>query len=241
MNNYKFLLFDVDDTLLDFKSSEKAALQSLFEEQRIPFTETIAQTYSRVNQKLWQAYEMGEISRETIFNTRFSVVFEELGQAVDGEVFERHYRHLLGEGHDLIDGSLKLIQDLSNQYDCYVVTNGVSDTQYRRLTDAQLLPYFEGIFVSEDTGFQKPMKAFFDHVFARIPHFDPERALIIGDSLTSDIQGGINAGINTCWFNPEQKENHTAILPTYEIQHLSEIYSLLAGNLEKHTARLHAK
>jgi len=114
-----------------------------------------------------------------------------------------------------------------NHYDLYIVTNGVSKTQYKRLRASGLYPLFKDVFVSEDTGSQKPMKAYFDYVFARIANFDVNQALIIGDSLSADIKGGQLAGLDTCWFNPEKKPNHTKIVPTYEIQKLEELYRIL--------------
>lgn len=127
----------------------------------------------------------------------------------------------------MIDGAYELIERLSPSFDLYIVTNGVSRSQYKRLGDSGLYPFFKDVFVSEDTGFQKPMKEYFDYVFARIPGFSAEHGLIIGDSLSADIKGGQMAGIDTCWFNPGKKENESGIIPTYEIQSLDELYDVL--------------
>lgn len=116
---------------------------------------------------------------------------------------------------------------MQHEYDLYIVTNGVSETQDKRLRASGLQPFFKNVFVSEDTGFQKPMKEYFDFVFARIPSFSLEQGLIIGDSLSSDIRGGILAGMDTCWFNPKKKPNNTEIEPTYQIQKLEELYQIL--------------
>lgn len=227
MKKYETLLFDVDDTLLDFGAAEKLALQLLFEDQKIPVTAEIEAAYKRINQGLWRSFEEGKIGRDEVVNTRYSLLFKEFGQEVDGVLMEQNYRSYLEEGSQQIDGAIALISDLQEQYQLYIVTNGVSRTQDKRLRKSGLFPMFKGIFVSEDTGYQKPMKEYFDYVFARIPNFSAEKALIIGDSLSADIKGGQLAGLDTCWFNPELKPNHTEIVPTFEIQKLNELYSLL--------------
>ncbi|WMT39334.1 YjjG family noncanonical pyrimidine nucleotidase [Paenibacillus sp. D2_2] len=227
MKNYKTLLFDVDDTLLDFKEAERLALRLLFEEQQMKLTDEIEAHYKQVNQGLWRAFEEGQIDRDEVVNTRFSLLLKEYGHEVDGVLLEQQYRSYLEQGHQLIDGALEVITALKGGYDLHIVTNGVSKTQDRRLHDSGLHPMFTNIFVSEDTGYQKPMKEFFDYVFARISNFDPQQALIIGDSLSSDIKGGQLAGLDTCWFNPTGQENDTDIVPTYEIRTLEELYQIL--------------
>jgi 2-haloacid dehalogenase len=223
LKNYKTLFFDVDDTLLDFGAAEKLALQLLFEEQNIPLTSEMEEKYKRINQGLWKRFEEGELSRDEVVNTRFSVLFNHYGKEVDGTLLEKNYRSFLEQGHQLVNGAYELITELNSQYDLYIVTNGVSRTQDKRLRASGLYPLFKDIFVSEDTGFQKPMKEFFDNVFARIPHFEVEHALIIGDSLSADIKGGELAGMDTCWFNPKMKPNDSDIRPTYQIHKLEEL------------------
>ena len=227
MKNYRTLFFDVDDTLLDFGAAEKSALRKLFEEQQISLTAEIEANYKRINQGLWRVFEKGEIDRDQVVNTRFSILFKEYGLEADGVLLEEKYRSFLEEGHQLIDGALELIESMQDQYDLYIVTNGISKTQYKRLHASGLYPMFKGIFVSEDTGFQKPMKEYFDYVFERIPHFSVDQGLIIGDSLTADIKGGRLAGLDTCWMNPDMSANDTDIEPTYQIQRLNELQHIL--------------
>ncbi|KFM99622.1 noncanonical pyrimidine nucleotidase, YjjG family [Bacillus clarus] len=227
MKKYTTLLFDVDDTLLDFQKAEKTALRMLFEEKNIPLTAEIEAHYKKVNKGLWDAFEEGKINRDEVVNTRFSTLFKEYGQEVDGILFEENYRSYLEEGDQLIQGAFEFIQNIQNEYDLYIVTNGVSKTQDKRLRNAGLHLLFKDIFVSEDTGFQKPMKEYFDYVFERIPDFSVKKGLIIGDSLNADIKGGYLAGLDTCWFNPEKKSNHSGIVPTYEVQSFDELYDLL--------------
>lgn len=208
MKHYHFLLFDIDDTILDFKATEKSALTFLFEQQGLTLTTEIENNYNQINQSLWQDFEQNKIIRDDIFSSRFPLLFKELNVDIDGILFEQNYRHFLNHGYDLVDGSLKLLKELSSRHSIYAVTNGVSKTQYQRMGAAKLLPLFNDIFVSEDTGYQKPMKHYFDYVFERIPNFSIEQALMIGDSLSSDILGGQTAGIDTCWFNPNLKPSN---------------------------------
>lgn len=230
MKHYQTLLFDLDDTLLDFGQAENQALQKLFIDLNIPLTDDMKETYKMFNTGLWRAHEAGKIGRDELVNTRFAIFFEHYGKKVDGVEYERKYRNYLDEGHQLIDGAMELIQELYKKYDLYIVTNGVVTTQEKRLKDSGLASYFRHVFVSEEVGFQKPRIEFFNYVFEHLGNVDLDKTLIIGDSLTSDIQGGVNAGIDTCWFNPHGKKNNTDIQPTYEIRKLDEIYSIINVN-----------
>jgi 2-haloacid dehalogenase len=227
LKKYKTLFFDADDTLLDFGAAESLALRLLFKEQKINLTAELEAHYKEINQGLWRAHEEGKIERDELLNTRFSLLFKEYDKEVDGVLLEENYRMYLEEGHQLVNGALELMNELQKKYDLYIVTNGVSKTQDRRLRDSGLHPFFKDVFVSEDTGYQKPMKEYFDYVFARIPNFSLEHGLIIGDSLSSDIKGGMLAGLDTCWFNPKVKPNNTEIQPTYQIQTLEELFQIL--------------
>ncbi|WP_232698777.1 YjjG family noncanonical pyrimidine nucleotidase [Brevibacillus daliensis] len=227
MKKYQTLLFDVDDTLLDFSAAENLALRLLFEDQKIPLSTELEAHYKKINQGLWKSFEEGNLDRDEVVNTRFSILFKEYGHEVDGILLEKKYRSYLEEGHQLVNGAFELITALQNKYDLYIVTNGVSKTQDKRLRDSKLHPLFKDIFVSEDTGYQKPMKEYFDYIFARIPNFSAEQGLIIGDSLSADITGGQLAGLDTCWVNPDMKPNDTDIVPTYQIQRLDELYRIL--------------
>ncbi|EUJ38363.1 YjjG family noncanonical pyrimidine nucleotidase [Brochothrix campestris] len=225
MPTYNTLLFDVDDTLLDFAATEKAALIKLFAHEQVTLSSAIETRYQIINHHLWRRFEQGQISQQEVVSGRFQQLFDELGIARDGSVCDERFREYLAEGHFLIEGARPLIEKLHQQVALYVVTNGVSSTQYRRLTDSGLMPYFKDVFVSEDTGFQKPMSGFFDHVFERIPQFNKADTMIIGDSLTSDIKGGNMAGIATCWYNPARKDSQ-GYTPTFEIAHLDEVIGL---------------
>lgn len=227
MRKYQTLLFDVDNTLLDFSAAEDEALRLLFEDQDFPLTDEVKDQYKKINQSLWRLFEEGKIDRDTVMNTRHSRLFKEYGREVDGALLEIKYRNYLREGHQLVDGAFELISHLHNHFDLYIVTNGDSETQHKRLKDSCLYPFFKEIFVSDEIGFQKPQKEFFDYVFARIPNFSVEKGIIIGDSLSADIKGGYLSGIDSCWINPEMLPNDTNIIPTYQIQKLDELYHIL--------------
>ena len=225
--NYTTLLFDIDHTLLDFDATERAALRQLFEEEQLEWTAEREARYRTINRSLWQALERGEVTRQEVITSRFVAFFAEQGRTVDGSRMDTRYRAYLSQGTELIAGAIELLESLKGKYQLYVVTNGVAATQHARLKGSGLAPYFDGIFVSEETGYQKPMPAFFDYVFDRIPDATRDQTLIIGDSLTADIQGGISAGIATCWFNPGHVAASAELTPTYTIERLDQLVTLL--------------
>lgn len=224
--NYDTLLFDIDDTLLDFKAAEEAALSSLFEELEVTPSLEVKQNYKQMNQGFWRDHEAGLLSRQDLLNNRFRIFFDQYGRKVDGPKTEARYRYYLNQGYQLMDHSLEVVEKLSQKKELYVVTNGVSETQHQRLTQSGLAPFFKKIFISEEMGVNKPMKEFFDIVFSEIPTIDKTKTIIIGDSLTSDIKGGQAAGIDTIWMNPKRIKT-TDIKPTFEINQLTDLYQIL--------------
>lgn len=228
--NYDTLLLDADDTLLDFRKTEKAALENTFDDYGLKLTGEIRDIYKTINHELWSAFERGEITKETITSTRFQRVFDTVGYRVDGRNFHLDYQRQLAQGYYLIDGARELCEELAGQYRLYCVTNGVAATQYSRLSGSGLDNYFSGIFVSEEIGHQKPSTHYFSAVFKSIPKFEASHSLIIGDSLTSDIQGGKNTGIDTCWYNPSGLEAKPELKADYEIRKLDELMPILKGN-----------
>ncbi|MFC4696731.1 YjjG family noncanonical pyrimidine nucleotidase [Enterococcus aquimarinus] len=225
---YTTLLFDVDDTLLDFQAAESQALKALFEKEGLHFTSDKEKLYKEVNEARWRAFETGEMSRDEVVNGRFGAFFQLLNHEVDSLAMEQAYREFLNEGHQLLGNSLEVVQHFAEKADLYIVTNGVSKTQFKRLEDSKLLPYFKEVIVSEDTGYQKPMIEFFEYTFAKIPNLNKAQTVIIGDSLSSDIQGGINAEIDTIWLRPDTPKTPLAIEPTHQIRQLEDLYSLLS-------------
>ena len=203
---YTTLLLDMDGTFLDFEAAEKSAFMTAMTRHSYPAGEGEYACYQRINHGLWEAFERGEIDKPTLLSTRFGRLFDALGLKGDGAAFEREYQALLGEGAQLIEGAEEMLSYLAEGHALYVVTNGVERTQRNRLRLSGIDRFMTDLFISEAIGWQKPQKEFFDCCFERIPGLDRSRTLIIGDSLTSDIQGGFNAGIDTCWFNPKGKK-----------------------------------
>ncbi|MBQ2274799.1 MAG: YjjG family noncanonical pyrimidine nucleotidase [Clostridia bacterium] len=223
---YTTLLFDNDDTLMDFLDAERQGIERTFKENGIPYTEELLKSYSAINLSLWKLFEKGEIAKEKIYTERFRLFSEKHGIPLDENKIAKEYFSNLQYGHKCIDGAYELISNLYKDYDIYVITNGESNTQAKRIKDSGLLPFYKGVFVSEKTGYQKPHIEYFNYVFARINEKDKSKILVIGDSLSSDIKGGINAGLDTCWYNPKGAVSGD-IQPTYEIHNLSELYNCL--------------
>ena len=221
------ILFDLDDTLLDFQRAERTALTKTLEFFGILPTEEILKRYSEINSAQWKRLEKGEISRKEVNVGRYRLLFQEFEISASPEDTTAHYDRLLGVGHYFMDGAETLLQSLSRTYRLYLVTNGTESIQRKRIQSAGLARYMEGIFISESIGFNKPDLAFFRECFSRIPAFSERETLIVGDSLTSDIQGGINANIRSVWFNPNKLPNPTAIHPDFEIHALLELPGLL--------------
>ena len=227
---YTILLLDADDTLLDFQQTEEYALSYTFEKYGIPFTDDVRATYKTINHKLWAAFEAGEIHKSTILARRFRNTFAALGIQGEFAGFEEEYQLALGRGGFLIPEAMEVCQQLSQTCRLYILTNGVQATQESRMELSGLLPYIQDVFVSEATGYQKPQKEYFDSVFSRIPDFDPARALMVGDSLNSDMKGGKVAGVDVCWYNSGAKPNGVRVPLDYEIRNLKELCDIVKGS-----------
>lgn len=221
------IFLDLDDTILDFGAAERAAIARTFTRVGLPATEALMQRYSELNQLQWEAFERGELTRDAVLVRRFALLLEELGSSLDPAAVEDVYRGYLSVGHYFVEGAEALLACLAPEYDLYLASNGVADTQYSRLESAGISHYFKNIFISETTGHHKPERAYFDYCFAHIPGFDPQAALMVGDSLTSDILGGIRAGIRTCWFNRKRRPPRPDIRPDFEVHALRELPALL--------------
>ena len=221
------VLFDLDDTLLDFHRAEAEAIRYTLKEFGIdPTNETIA-LYSRINRSCWAKLETGEYTREEVLHRRFDMLFATLGVTGDAHETQKLYEYRLSLGAYYLDGAEELLDELYGKYRLYLATNGIVNVQSRRIKDSGIGKYFDGIFVSERIGYNKPDKRFFECAFSEIPDFVLDETVIIGDTLPSDILGGINAGIRTVYFNPRGLKNDTGITPTYEIGTLAEIKELL--------------
>ena len=223
----EFVFLDLDDTLLDFHAAERGALSKTLRSLGIEPTPAVCARYSEINDWHWKRLERGELTRAQVKLQRFERLFEELGVSADAEAARKQYEENLAIGHVFIDGAEELLRSLFGKYRLFIVSNGTLSVQNGRIASAGIGPYFEALFLSEEIGSVKPQKEFFDVCFSRIQGFDASRAIIVGDSLTSDIQGGINAGIKTCLFNPLGQEHAGGICPDFEIRSLSDLPMLL--------------
>ena len=203
MIKYTSLFLDLDDTLLDFKMAEAYAIEKVLKRNGLPSEKTDIETYSNINKSFWESFERGEIPKSAIFVGRFKKLLEVFGAEGDPAALSAEYGSRLAEGYFTVEGAFDILDYLKDKgYKLYATTNGLAVTQYRRIKESCLEPYFDRVFISEEAGCQKPEKAYFDYVISKIPEQDRTKMLIVGDSQSSDILGGINAEIDTCWFNP---------------------------------------
>ena len=225
----KAILWDVDGTLLDFLAAEKAAIQRLFEEFGLgACTDAMVARYSSINDGYWKRLEWGEITKQQVLIGRFREFFSELGLDPDlAEPFNARYQLALGDTVVHRDDSLKIVKALHGRVKQYVVSNGTIVAQTKKLQRSHLGEWMDGVFLSEELGAEKPSPAFFEKVFAELPDLNREDMLLVGDSLTSDMKGGLLAGIPTCWYNPNRLPRPADMTIDYEIQDLHQVFDLL--------------
>ena len=223
----EFLFLDLDDTILDFHKAERLAISRTFRSFGLEPTDQVLERYHVINRQHWERLERGELTRDQVLTGRFQMLFEELGIPAQPQAVAKGYEHNLGLGHYFLPGAKEALDALRGKYRLFLASNGTASVQHSRLTSAGLYPYFEKVFVSQALGANKPSRAFFDACAAQIPGFDPRKALMVGDSLTSDILGGINAGMKTCWVCPPEAQGRPDIVPDYRIEALSQLPELL--------------
>ena len=215
---YKFLLFDLDHTLLDFDTAEDVALSQLLKEEGVEDIQAYKDYYVPMNKALWKDLELKKITKAELINTRFAKLFAHFGIEKDGVYLAERYQFYLSKQGQTFPGVEDLLRKLISQgYELYAATNGITYIQTGRLKQSGISPYFKEIFISEQLHTQKPDAAFYEKIGALIPNFDKNQTLMIGDSLSADIQGGNNADIDTIWYNPHHLENKTLAHPTYEV------------------------
>jgi len=220
---YEIILFDVDDTLFDFKKAESHALHNTFTQFGLPQGATeYKASYDEINIALWREAEEGHITSAQLRVERFKRLFTVHDLDFNPDAFSDAYLRYLGEGAFLMDGAVELCDILP---DCRlaIITNGIKEVQTSRIQLSPLRDVFEQVIISEEVGCQKPQAGIFDYAFTKLAISDKSKVLMVGDSLTSDIQGGNQYGIDTCWFNPDGKTNASSIQPTYEIKSLMEL------------------
>lgn len=232
MKKFTALLFDADNTLLDFDKDERQALIKTLEHYGVPATEDNIKIYSDINKGMWKAFEKGEITKPELKRTRFKKFFEAINFACEEAALtvNEFYLSNLGDGGNTLSGALETVTKLKKDgFHLYIVTNGVALTQARRLERSGLLPCFDKVFVSETIGYQKPRKEFFDAVLSQIEEKDKEKILLIGDSLTSDIKGAMDSGLHCVWLNlfgeplPEEYTPDTVISDIRQVVDLDGI------------------
>ena len=227
----EFLFLDLDDTILDFHKAERLAIGKTLQSFGLEPTEAVLDRYSQINKAHWERLERKELTREQVLVGRFAVLFGEYGITVDPAQCARTYEKNLSVGHYFLPGAPEALESLSRKYKLYLASNGTAKVQAGRLASANISHYFQKIFISQEIGANKPDILYFQRCFEQIPGFDKGKAMIVGDSLTSDILGGIQAGIATCWVNPNSKAVREDICPDYEIQALHQLEALLESLL----------
>lgn len=221
---YKALLVDLDNTLLDFNKAEDRALTNTLLQYGLKDTKEIKEEFKTINVKYWNLFEKGEITKEELLVRRFKDFFEKYIQNPNAKEINSYYLNQLAESGDLVEHAYEMLDEIKNTVKIYPVTNGVYNTQVKRLERSGLNKFFEKVFVSEKIGYQKPKKEFFDYVFKNIP-YKKEEVLLLGDSLTADIIGGIDYGIDTCWFNPNHLKS--TLKYTFAIDDLLDVIELI--------------
>ena len=228
MAKYYCILFDADNTLLDFDAAESKALADTLRNYGIePDAETV-QTYRTINEELWRQLEKGQLRRDKLMAERFTRFLKAVDAAGNGAEMNKFYLDQLSTHPDLAAPNvLDVLKELSEVATLAVVTNGFDRVQSRRVAESGMKDFIEEVFVSEKLDSEKPNRKIFDAALRSLGVENREHVLMVGDSLTSDIQGGINAGLDTCWYNPNHAENLGKVCPTYEISNLEELYPLV--------------
>lgn len=222
---YTTLLLDLDETLFDFSKSEKIAIDKLMEKYNIPVTEENRRLYSKINDEKWKKLERGELTRPQLFRERFDDFLKKTGVTADTDEANLSYMQFLSQASFILDGALETCKKLSENYSLYLVTNGTKIVQKRRLSGSPIMKYIKDVFISEEIGFNKPQKEYFDYVLEHIEEKDKTKILVVGDSLSSDIAGAENSGLDSCWVN--RKNQKTVSDATYTISCITEIFDIL--------------
>lgn len=224
---YQWILFDLDNTLMDFDQSEKKALQLAIEELDVPYLERYLHIYHKINKKTWRAYEDGDITKAELRSARFIHFFKAINLKEDPLAFGNRYLYYLSQTPFMMEGAMELLDAIQARYKMAIITNGFKEVQRPRLKKMALEDYFETIVVSDEIGVSKPDAAFFEYTFEQIEHPPKKEVLVVGDNINSDIKGGHRFGLDTCWMNPARNRNNAGIKPTYTIQHLEELKKML--------------
>ena len=213
------ILWDIDGTILNFHRSAENSLKNTFKKFGYgEITDELLHTYEEINDVYWCKLEKGEITKEKLLVERFVEFFTKIGVETTRVVeFNQAYLNGLLDTVVFMPEAYETVKKLHPEYKQYIVTNGVKELQRKKIAKAHIEEFFDGIFISDEIGYEKPHIEFFNYVFDRIPTKNPDEVIIIGDSLTSDIAGGIRAGIHTCWYHPSNEENHSDVKPEFTV------------------------
>ena len=223
----KTVFLDLDDTILDFHQSEMTALRRTLQEAGVDSSDAVLDRYHVINKQHWEMLEEGKITRAQVKTLRFEKLFRELGVEREIGAICSAYEHYLAQGAFFIPGAQEMLKVLASRYDLYLASNGGARVQNSRLDAAGIRGYFKGQFISEEIGANKPAREFFERSFAKISGFESAKTMMIGDSLSSDILGGQNAGIATCWINPKGKKCTLEKDPDYQLASIAQLEELL--------------
>ncbi|KRK90570.1 YjjG family noncanonical pyrimidine nucleotidase [Companilactobacillus futsaii] len=224
--NYKYILIDLDDTILDTRANTRNALKEMSEFVDFPFNDEQIQYWYQMNDYLWKQLEEKQISRQELMNSRFPNLFRHFNKKIDTTNINQQYFAVLNQQHELMPGAKKTLQELNKTYRLFAASNGTSDKQYSQTAGAKIDQYFEKIFLSENIGFDKPDKKFFESIESEL-QAPPKDFLMIGDSLSSDIAGANDSDIDSLWYNKNKKVNQSHVKPIFEVTSLPEIINIL--------------
>jgi len=227
MSKYTTILFDADATLFDFKLAEHDAVKDCLEFAGLPANDLVIEKYSEINDGYWKMLEKHEITKDELFCARWRSLIGYYGFDFDAQIIADLYPLKLAERAYVIDGAEDICKKLFGNYKLYIVTNGFAKVQHSRFDNSPLRKYFDDMFISEEVGAEKPSIEYFKAIASLIPNYDPKKTLIVGDSLSSDIKGGIAAKIDTCWYNPAGKQIPSDMSITYVIDRLSDLETIL--------------
>jgi len=224
---YPWLWFDADGTLFDYNRAEATAIRKAFELLRLQFADEYLDVYREINQGLWQALERHEIKPDVLRVRRFELLLEALKLTGSPDEMSTVYVEQLGLCTELMDGAYEVLQTLHGRCQIAIITNGLQTVQRSRLERSTIRGFVDELIISEEIGAAKPHAAYFDAAFAQTGHPRKSDVLIVGDSLTSDIQGGVDYGIDTCWYNPAGEPKPEGLPITYEIGYLRELLEMV--------------
>jgi 2-haloacid dehalogenase len=224
---YDWLLFDADGTLFDYDKAEAVSLEKAFRQTGHNFDPDYSQVYRRINGQMWLDFEQGSISQGRLRIKRFELLFDSLDIKTDPEVFSKKYLENLADSAYLLEDAEEVVIRLAEKTCLMLITNGLKDVQRARWGKSTIKRYFSDILISEEIGAAKPDKKIFEEAFIRMNNPGKEKVLMVGDSLTSDIKGGHDYGIDTCWFNPLEKSSEMDLEIRFEIKNLRELLSIV--------------